>query len=464
MLACIVAVLVLSLGKTTSDYEGHNSFLKTVNAIASAPIDAYSLVLSFVQTGTPTIEFTEFQIPVAPENIQNTEYDLSLGKVVFDRRQNFSDRDWGYVLLSLYDTSVLQSKVLLVDIKTGEIKHTWSIQELNEVWATVDPVIEANGTLKHALEVDRNDRRYLHFHPYVTESGTLISQHNSPLLAIDACNQLAFKVDGNFHHSIEPDNDPQFVWVPDTRVPGEHGFLYKNYRDFLVSKVDLEAKQVAFSKSVTTMLMEAGIFEKVTGGVMNGSGNALHLNDIEVARSDTEFWQKGDLFISLNEISTIIQYRPSTDQIVWHKTGPWRRQHDVDLISDTELAVFDNRISIYNWGIIKALDSLKYVDDETAAETNSVVIHDMSTGEDTRPFKNLFENLDRINTVTGGLQHFVDRETVIAEATDNGRIVAGTNDEVFWTFQWNSQIRWFRYLDRTEGDALVNQLGELDCK
>ena len=459
---CIVTVLILSLGKATSDYKGNNTFLKAVNAISSAPIDAYSLVLSIINTGTPSIEFTEFQIPIQPENIQNTDYDLSLGKVVFDRRQSFSDRDWGYVLLSLYDTAMLQSKVVLVDIKTGDIKHTWSVQGLNEVWASVDPEIKANNTLKHALEVDRNDRRYLHYHPYVTKTGMLISQHDSPLLAIDACNQLAFKVDGNFHHSIEPDNDPRFVWVPDTRVPGEHAFLYKNYRDFLVSKIDLETEQVAFSKSVTTMLMDAGIFEQVVGGVLN-PGNALHLNDIEVAKTDTDFWQKGDLFLSLNAISTIIQYRPSIDRIVWYKTGPWRRQHDVDLISDTELAVFDNRISIYNWATIKSLDLFEYRDDETAAETNSIVIHNMSTGEDTRPFKNLFEKLDRINTATGGLQHFVDRNTVIVEATDNSRLVAGTNDEVFWTFQWNSQIRWFRYLDRVEGQALVERLGEVQC-
>ena len=53
-------------------------------------------------------------------------------------------------------------------------------------------------------------------------------------------------------------------------------------------------------------------------------------------------WKKGDLFLSLRNVSAVLLYRPSTDQIVWMKRGPWIGQHDVDILDDHRIGIYDN--------------------------------------------------------------------------------------------------------------------------
>jgi hypothetical protein len=69
-----------------------------------------------------------------------------------------------------------------------------------------------------------------------------------------------------------------------------------------------------------------------------------HLNDIQPVLADGPYWKKGDLFVSLRNISSIMLYRPSTDQIVWMKRGPWLSQHDVDILDDHRISVYDNNV------------------------------------------------------------------------------------------------------------------------
>ena len=68
----------------------------------------------------------------------------------------------------------------------------------------------------------------------------------------------------------------------------------------------------------------------------------LYTNDIEPALSDSEYWQQGDVFISIRHQSAIIHYRPSTNKVINYITGPFAQQHDVDVISDKEISIFNN--------------------------------------------------------------------------------------------------------------------------
>ena len=54
------------------------------------------------------------------------------------------------------------------------------------------------------------------------------------------------------------------------------------------------------------------------------------------------FWEKGDLFLSLRNLSAIVHYRPSNNKIINYITGPFIKQHDVDIISDEEIMIFNN--------------------------------------------------------------------------------------------------------------------------
>ena len=69
-----------------------------------------------------------------------------------------------------------------------------------------------------------------------------------------------------------------------------------------------------------------------------------HLNDIQPVLDDGPYWKKGDLFLSLRNISTVMLYRPSTDEILWIKRGPWIAQHDVDILDDHRISIYDNDV------------------------------------------------------------------------------------------------------------------------
>ena len=52
--------------------------------------------------------------------------------------------------------------------------------------------------------------------------------------------------------------------------------------------------------------------------------------------------EKGDLFLSIRDQSAIIHFRPSSNKVVNYITGPFAWQHDVDIISNKEISLFNN--------------------------------------------------------------------------------------------------------------------------
>ena len=75
---------------------------------------------------------------------------------------------------------------------------------------------------------------------------------------------------------------------------------------------------------------------------LSNNFDPIHLNDIEPALFNSEYWKKGDVFISIRNQSAIIHYRPNTNKIINYITGPFAMQHDVDIISNKEISIFNS--------------------------------------------------------------------------------------------------------------------------
>ena len=45
------------------------------------------------------------------------------------------------------------------------------------------------------------------------------------------------------------------------------------------------------------------------------------------------------MFFKSRHLSAIIHYRPSSNKVINYITGPFAQQHDVDIISDTEITL-----------------------------------------------------------------------------------------------------------------------------
>src|SRR5690606_15593821 len=98
-----------------------------------------------------------------------------------------------------------------------------------------------------------------------------------------------------------------------------------------------------YIKSINEMLYENG-YRGLLFGVGPLESDPVHLNDVQPALTSGPYWEKGDLLISLRNKSTVILFRPSTNKILWLRTGPWLYQHDADFIDDTRISIFGNNV------------------------------------------------------------------------------------------------------------------------
>ena len=140
-------------------------------------------------------------------------------------------------------------------------------------------------------------------------------------------------------------------------------YSMNDFKDDSVVKINSNGK-ILFNKSVTEILIENKIFPEniAINSYLSGEKDPIHLNYIEPALADTEYWKQGDLFLSLRHQSSIVLNRPSTNKIIYYLTGPFSQQHDVDIISDKEISIFNNNnfvvdnkyseVIIYNLSLI----------------------------------------------------------------------------------------------------------------
>ena len=176
----------------------------------------------------------------------------------------------------------------------------------------------------------------------------------------------------------------------------------------------LDLGKILQKKSVTEILIENKlatqfIFESF-------SSDPIHLNDIEPALNDSKYWKKGDLFLSLPILSEILHYRPKTNKIINYITGPFAVQHDVDIISDKEISIFNNN---------------NFVVDN---EQSEVVIYNFET----KKFRTLFNDQlkkNKFKTKTEGLSHIFKDGSLMVEEQNHGRIILFNNQgEKEWVF------------------------------
>ena len=152
-------------------------------------------------------------------------------------------------------------------------------------------------------------------------------------------------MDNNYyHHSIEIDHENNF-WVPSVLNPS----LIKdeNYKDYMgddgVTKISSDGK-LLFEKSVVQILIDNG-YKHLLFSQLKYDEDVIHLYDIQPVLADGPYWKKGDIFLSLRSISTVFLYRPSTNKIIKMLRSPhFSYQHDVDIINNKTIYIFNNNL------------------------------------------------------------------------------------------------------------------------
>ena len=304
-------------------------------------------------------------------------------------------------------------------------------------------------------DIDRSPKRYQYYHPIILEDGSLIS--HSPLFKIDICSNLLWINDSDFfHHSIEKDHDNN-LWVGGQIRPHSKKYIkglnIDEYLDDSIVKFSSDG-EIIFNKSVTEILIENKIGNVENFLDLNRDGKAgifydrdpIHLNDIQPALSKSLFWEKDDVFLSLRGRSAIIQYRPTTNKIINYITGPFSQQHDIDIISDKEISIFNNN----NF----------FIDNEIS----EILIYDLETKKFKKLFNKQLQN-ENFKTLTQGLSHIFEDGSLLIEEQNHGRIILFNNEgEKEWEFVNKNEkgeigfINWSRII---EDELFINTYKKL---
>tara|TARA_Y100000590_G_scaffold41975_1_gene44734 strand:+ start:238 stop:1599 length:1362 start_codon:yes stop_codon:yes gene_type:complete len=326
------------------------------------------------------------------------------------------------ILITRFDGDLKRSIVEIRDLATLEVLHSY-LPNIEEIFIKID---FSKGKFRN---LKKTKKRFFMWHPSITDKGELIFQSNSPLVKIDFNSNIIWVNDEhNYHHSTNLD-DEENIYVPSHLRPysklvsdyvglnnatEEHNFL-----DDAISILDKNGKTI-FSKSVTEILIEQGYSHRIFAQQYY-KPDPIHLNDIQPVLKDTKYFKEGDLFLSLRNLSMVILYRPSTNKIIKIIEGEFSHQHDVDIIDES-------RISIYNNNVF-----LNYLD-ETKVTNNEIVIYDFETNNFSKKFEKTFiEN--KINGDGHGLIDFLEDDSAIVEDRNNGRIFyLNSQGEVIWIF------------------------------
>ena len=151
----------------------------------------------------------------------------------------------------------------------------------------------------------------------------------------------------------------------------------------------------------------------------------------------------------------IVLYRPSTNKLIKVIEGDFYQQHDVDILDEKTISIYNNNALYNSRGEMKVINNV-----------NEVTIFDLEKNSFSKKFENTFTKLG-INSNTNGLIDFLDDSSAIVEDRNNGRIFYLNKDgEVIWEFNnLNSKkilynLWWSRIIDINKSNLLKKIIEE----
>ena len=335
------------------------------------------------------------------------KFDKHLDKNRFERL--IAKKRNALLVLPRYEFNLKRGVVDIIDLNNFEIIHTYKhdIKEMNN---------QVTNTQEFPrIKIDDAPIRFEYRHPLILKDGSLISDSDySVAFKIDICSILQWvNQEEQFHHSKMLDHEGN-IWIAGILNPyPDYTKKYFNLRDDAIIKLNSNG-DILYNKSVIKLLLDNQIYK--IDFFKSQNTDPIHLNDIEPALTDTAYWKKGDVFLSLRNLSTIIHYRPSTSEVINHITGPFTAQHDVDVISDKEISIFNNNNSF--------IDNVY----------SEILIYNFET----KTFKKLFNDQlkkENFKTTSQGLSHIFKDGSLMVEEQNHGRIILFNNKgEKEWEF------------------------------
>lgn len=352
------------------------------------------------------------------------------------------------LLLARYSSELQRNVVEIVDLNDFSVLHTFN-PDINQINSKTDT---SRAEFKNLLR-DKKPKRYFFWNPLITGDGDLIFHSDSPLVKIDFCGNLLWVNDEDaFHHSNNIDHEGNY-WAPSRMFPFSVdkelvGEEFNNYQDDAITKISSDGK-ILYQKSVSEILINNG-YKYLLFSQHNYPADRIHLNDIEPVLSDGLYWKQGDVFLSLRHLSMVIHYRPSSNKIINMLTGEFYNQHDVDIISNKEISIFNNNVLWTNKG-------------RRILSNSEVLVYNFETKEYYQKFSKSMQS-NQVITVDHGLSEILMDGSMLVEEWDQGRILMfDSNGDLEWEFVNKDKsgkiyyMWWSRLIDNDEISLKLRQ-------
>ena len=357
--------------------------------------------------------------------------------------ESFADN--GYLLVSAYSDDARANIVYIFDLSTQKILHQWV--PLPEAVVAASSELsdqQLNGTLS-SHETRQGFRAQA---PLVLDGGSIVvSSGEGSLAQFDACSRVEWVNPRHWHHSIEKFDDGLIVPVISLGSSDDDSSI-SPFRNDGYAILSADGKIIS-ELSILDILYDNDLGHFVLG--RNIKRDSIHLNDAEVITVSDEFVQAGDIMLSSRHLSAVFLYRPSTNEIVWYKSGPWMAQHDIDYLGNGLFSLFGNDHAIIN---------------NFFPRQHSTIYHfNIVNGEVTRPYDVVFSE-QRIAATSQGLHRILNNGDAFVEDSNSGVLWRMSEQGVRWRYVHRTAggigaMHWSRYFHRDELN--LDWIEDLSC-
>ena len=244
--------------------------------------------------------------------------------------------------------------------------------------------------------------------------------HNNVWCIDSAGNELWKQESIQSHHSYNLDHNGD-IWIctypQQEQKKSEYTRYYKidgkkiPYLDNSLTLLDDETGEVLYHKNISELLVENGLEYILLKS--NNFDDPIHLNDVEPVLEDGSFWIRGDVFLSFRTNSTVLHFRPSTGKVIKVLEGPFFSQHDVDIIGDGHIALFNNNGQTLYPKALKNYPKSESIE-ETANFYSSITHYNYATDSFQNKWISAFEE-NQIATFTEGLFEYLPNGSIFVE-------------------------------------------------
>ena len=315
-------------------------------------------------------------------------------------------------LSSSYDQARKKWNINLLDFKRDLSLFTW----------------EMGG---RELSIDDMAGSFPHMPILMPDSGLIIFfQGTKNLLRIDKKSQILWhNEEFVFHHTMNLDSEGH-LWICgfDNRgIYNPKTHKVSTYLEDVLLKIDVNSGKIIQKISLVDLLWDNGQKELILrySNRPNTGDDPLHSNDVQPVFSSSTYWETGDLFVSLRNRSLILHIRPSSGELINFIQGPFINQHDVDIISPTEIAFFHNNFSMLGDKTIPLKDQAK----RDTLGPSEILVFNFEDGSFSPILDSLFEE-EQIFSATQSHFEILPSGRIFVESQNEGLLYLFSEDEI----------------------------------